>query len=128
MSRRYSVVPQAAQDHRSVTTLDSVPPPATHPDWLSADGYPVVRIYADVTLTGGTNPSVELSAWVRSPDGTVARAPAPDDRWATGTLTIAGSDKVAFDVLAEGDDVLVLVEAINGGPASWSVTLKASGR
>lgn len=131
MSRRYSVIPTSSVAHRTITQaqgVDTVPPAANHTDWVPSDGYPLFRFYADVSFTGGISPSVELSVWVKSPDGVVARAPAPDDRWATGRLVITGNDKVAFDVLSEGDAVLVLVEKVNGSPSQWTVALRYSRR
>lgn len=135
MSRRQSVIPRALVAHRTVTEvegLDTTPPSNANADWDSAEGYPIARIYAAITFTGGTNPSIDLGVYVRHRDDAatpvlhVARAPAPDSRWETGTLRITGDDNIAFDVLCEGDDFLVLVEAVNGSPTNWSVVLRQS--
>ena len=135
MSRRQSVIPKALVSHRTVTNVegvDSTPPSNSDADWDSAEGYPIVRVYAVVTFTGGTDSSIDIGAYVRHRDSAaipvlhVARAPEPDSRWETGTLRITGADNIAFDILCEGDDFLVLVEAVNGSPTAWSVTLRQS--
>lgn len=137
MSRRNSVIPTRLIAHRTVTQVegvDTTPPAVDHAGFQSSNKYPIVRVYAEVAFTGGVSPSVDLGVYARQLDSSappaykVARAPSPDSRWATGTLRITGNDKVAFDILAEGDDFLVLVEAVNGAPATWSVVLRASAR
>ena len=135
MSRRNSVIPNKLIPHRTVTEVEGVdgtPPANDHADWTTSERYPIVRIYADVEFTGGTNPTLDIGVYVRQQDagGTwiVARAPSPDSRWATGTLNIAGDDVIAFDILAEGDDFLVLVEAVNGTPTNWTAIFKSSVR
>lgn len=135
--RRHSVLPMKLKPHRVVTQVEGVdahPPAAAHADWASSEKYPIVRAYVTVAFTAGVAPSVDLGVYVRHLDGAaspayhVARAPSPDARWATGTLRITGNDKVAFDILAEGDDVLVLIEGVNGAPATWSVDIELSPR
>jgi len=135
MSRRNLIQPNHLIAHRTVTNVEGVdgtPPAVDHADWRSSEKYPVARIYATTAFTGGATPSVDIGVYVRCQDSAgnyhVARAPSPDSRWATGTLNIAGDDKVAFDILTEGDDFLVLVEAVNGAPTPWSVILKSSVR
>ena len=130
-SRIDTVSPTTLTAHRTVTEVDSTPPSALHDDWAPSK-YPVVRAYAEVSFAGGTNPSVDIGCYVRQLDTDnnqhVARAPNPDGRWESGTLRITGDDKIAFDILGEGDDFLVLVEAVNGSPTAWSVTLRVSPR
>lgn len=137
MSRRNEVTPTRLIPHRTITEAggaDATPPAVDHAGWQSSNKYPVVRIYAEVAFIGGVSPSVDLGVYVRQLDSSappaykVARAPSPDSRWATGTLRITGNDKIAFDILAEGDDFLILVEAVNGAPDEWSIITRASAR
>ncbi len=127
-----TVIPQAARSHRIITVVDSVPPPASSPDWESSDGYPVARFYVTTAFVGGASPTAVLSIWVRQKEGAgafvVARSPLPDDRFTFAPLVITGDDSVAFDALVEGDDFIVLVEAVTGAPTSFSVDVKVSGR
>lgn len=124
--------PRALEAHRTVTSVDTTPPANTHDDWDASLGYPVVRIYADVSFVGGTTPSVDLAMYVRRwdredpPAAHVARAPAPDSRWETGLLRITGDDTIAFDTEPGGDDFLVVVAAVNGAPTSFQVVLRHS--
>lgn len=134
MSRKFDTIPTKLAAHRTVTNatgVDATPPVTSHANWAT-NHYPIVRIYAEVAFTGGVTPSVDIGVYVRQKDSSgnyhVARAPSPDSRWSTGTLRVTGNDKVAFDILTEGDDYLVLVEAVNGAPATWTVALLASGR
>lgn len=136
MSRRLSVIPQHLRDHRlNISAVDTpIPPLEANVDWDSSEGYPLVRFYFDLTFVGGTSPSLDIGIYVRQLDSgapntrRVARSPAPDDRWTTGTINIAGDDVVAFDALVEGDDYLVVVEAVNGTPTSFNLDVRASGR
>ncbi len=130
--RRQTVIPQAARPHRTITALDTVPPPASSPDWEASEGYPVVRFYVTTAFVGGTDPTAVISIWVRQKEGAgafvVARSPLPDDRFTFAPLIITGDDQVAFDALVEGDDFIVIVEDVTGTPTSFSVDVKVSGR
>lgn len=135
MSRRHIVEPMKLQPHRTVTQVegvDSHPPAVDHADWFSSQKYPIVRAYITTVFTGGTNPSVDIQVYVRHLDNAatplyhVARA--PDTALYYGVMTIEGNDKQSLDILAEGDDVLVLVEAVNGAPSTWSVNIELSPR
>ena len=129
--RRHAVVPMKLQNHRTVTEVagvDAVPPASTHADWFDAQKYPVVRAYITATFVGGTNPSVDLGVWVRHLDGAtpavqhVARG--VDNELYYSILTITGNDAQAIDVLADGDDILVLVENVKGTPTNWTIDIK----
>jgi len=138
MSRRATIQPNKVISHRTavtnITGVDATPPSTTHADWDSSLRYPIIRIFAQIAFTGGTNPSIDIGAWVRHADNSgtpvyvVGRAPNPDNRWQTGTLRIIGSTKIAFDILTDTDDFLVLAEAVNGSPTAWTLTLNQSVR
>ena len=135
MSRRQSVIPWAITAHRTVTNVtgvDTTPPATDHADWATSGKHPIIRVYASIAFTAGSSPNADIGCYVRRLDsgGTyrIARAPNPDARWQSGTLNFAGDDEVAFDILTDSDDFLVLVEAVNGSPSAYTIAFRTSPR
>lgn len=114
VGRRDMVVP-----HRTVTAVDGTTIPAANDSrWAKNPGAHLARVFADVSFTGGTNPSATLRYYLRSPSGDTSGVVGKGS-----TVTVNGNDKVFFDVAVEGDDLLVLVEAVGGAPTSFQVVL-----
>lgn len=118
--------PLAPQDHRlNIAAADgTTAPAASHSAWASnPGGFAKCRVFAYVTFTGGSSPNAVLRPWLRSPSGSTSGKVGKGE-----AVTVVGTDQVAFDVQADGDDILVFVEAVNGSPTSTDVDLYISWR
>ena len=118
--------PLAAQDHRlNITAADgAAAPAANNASWATnPGGFARCRVFAYVTFTGGSSPSAVLRPWLRSPSGSTSGKVGKGE-----SVQAFGSDQVAFDVDVDGDDILVLVETINGSPTSTDIDLFISWR
>lgn len=118
------VDPLAPADHRlNVSAADGTTPPSASGGLWTANpgGYAKARVFSYITFTGGTTPNCVLRPWLRSggSSGKVGKGEA---------ITATGSDQVALDVQADGDDLLVYVEQINGSPTATDVDIYISWR
>src|SRR5881628_228035 len=106
------IQPGSVFTHRTaVVSADGTTPPAANDSkWIPNPGFSKARVYAYVTFTGGSSPYLVLRAWVRShKEGASGKVGKGE------SLTVTGTDQVAFDVGADGDDLLVYIESIGGG-------------
>lgn len=118
-----TISPGSFEPHReNIAAADSGIPLATNAAWLrNPGGYTKARVYAYVTLTGGTSPYVVLRPYIRNGGGAgkVGKGEA---------ITVTGTDQVAIDVDLDGDDLLVWLESITGSPTTTDVDLYVSWR
>ncbi len=104
--------------HRTITVVSSGTPSPSDSNWAINPGAQLARLFVYTSFTGGTSPAATVRYWLRSPSGDTSGVVAKG-----GAITIAGNDRVVWDVSAEGDDLLVVVESVSGSPTSFSVTI-----
>ena len=117
--------PSTTVAHRTVTSADGTTAPAgNNAAWLSNTvGARWLRIYANVTFSGGSSPTAVLQPYVKfgSTDDDVG------ELGATSSTTYAAG-RIAFDVEVKGDDALIFVESVTGSPSSFSVAMRYAWR